>query len=192
MLAGMGHLVYSAIASLDGYIADADGDFSWAQPSAQVHAFVNDLEQSVGTHLFGRRTYEVMTVWDDLPDLERQSPEMRDYAAVWQGIDKVVYSSTLPSVTTLRTSLERSFDADTVRALVARSDKDVSVGGPTLAAHAFAARLVDAVHIFLLPVVVGGGLSCWPVGQRAGLELADHRRFDDGTVYLHYRICPDR
>ena len=184
----MGQLVYSAIASLDGYICDADGDFGWAEPSAQVHDFINSLEESVGTHLFGRRMYEIMTVWDDLPDLAGQSPQMQQYAAMWQEVDKVVYSSTLSAVTTRRTTLQRGFDPDEVRALVAASSKDVSVGGPTLAAHAFEHGLVDELHIFLLPLVIGAGLSCWPAGQRVSLDLVDRRGFDDGTVYLHYRL----
>ncbi len=183
----MGRLVYSAIASLDGYLADADGDFSWAEPSAEVHGFINELEQSVGTHLMGRRMYELMAVWDDLPDIENQSPEMREYAQLWAGVDKVVYSSTLPAVSAPRTRLEREFDPMAVRAFVESTPADVSVGGPTLASHAFTAGIVDEIHLFLVPAIIGGGLSCWPVGSRAELELMRREGFADGTVYLHYR-----
>ena len=183
----MARLVYSMLASLDGYVADESGDFTWAAPGEEVHGFINDLERSVGTYLYGRRLYEVMAVWQDFPDIEDEPDVVRDYAAIWQSAGKVVHSTTLPSVTTPRTRLERSFDPVDVRDLVARLDRDVSIGGPTLAAHALRAGLVDDVHLFVVPVIVGGGTSCWPTGARLAFELVAQDRLTDDTVHLHYR-----
>jgi len=188
----MGRLVYSVIASLDGFVNDAAGDFAWAMPSEELHRVVNDLERPVGTYLYGRRLYEIMRVWQDFPGIEDEPEVMQDYAAVWRAADKVVYSTTLPEVTTPRTRLERTFDPLAVRAMVDDLDTDVSIGGPTLAAHALRAGIVDELHVFLLPVVVGGGTSCWPSGWSAGarldLHLVDEHRFVDGTVHLHHRV----
>jgi dihydrofolate reductase len=183
----MGRLVYAAITSLDGFVNDESGGFEWAAPAEDVHRFVNDLERPVGTYLYGRRLYEVMAVWQDFPDIEHEPDVIRDYAEVWQAADKVVYSSTLPEVTTPRTRLERTFDPLAVRAMVDGLDHDVSIGGPTLAAHALRAGIVDDLHMFLLPVVVGGGTSCWTSGARLDLELVDVDRFLDGTIHLHHR-----
>jgi dihydrofolate reductase len=178
-------LIYSAIASLDGYVVDMEGKFDWAAPDAEVHAFVNDLERPIGTYLYGRRMYETMAVWETLDDAE---PEMRDYAQLWRAADKVVYSRTLDSVSTPRTRLERELEPDAVRALVARASRDVSVGGPTLAAAALAAGLVDQVQLFLNPIAVGGGTPALPAGLRVALELLDQRRFGNGVVFLGYRV----
>lgn len=175
-------LVYAAITSLDGYVNDRAGAFDWAAPDEQVHAFVNDLERSTGTYLYGRRMYEVMRFWETVDDDE---PVMRDYAQVWRAADKVVYSTTLDAVTTERTRLERRFDPDAVRSLPGT----VSIGGPTLAAHALAAGVVDEVHQLVTPVVVGGGTSWLPPDLRLGLRLVDVRRFDSGVVHLHYQAA---
>ena len=183
----MGRLVYSAIASLDGYVNDASGDFAWAMPSEELHGFVNDLERTVGTYLYGRRLYETMQVWEDFPGIEDEPPVMQDYAEVWRASDKVVFSTTLPEVATPRTRLERTFDPVAVRAMVDELDTDVSIGGPTLASHALRAGIVDELHVFLLPVVVGGGTSCWPSGARLDVELVEEGRFPDGTIHLHHR-----
>jgi dihydrofolate reductase len=183
----MAKLLYSAIASLDGYVADEDGSFDWAMPSEEVHAFVNDLERPVGTYLYGRRMYEVMTYWESPGDLAEQPSIVRDFAEIWQAADKIVYSTTLETVSTARTRLERRFDPDAVREMKASAERDLSVGGPTLAAHAFRARLVDECHLFLTPVIVGGGTRALPQGIRLGLELLDERRFADGVVHLRYR-----
>jgi dihydrofolate reductase len=179
-----GQLLYSAIASLDGYVADEDGDFDWAAPDEEVHAFANDLERSVGTHLFGRRMYEVMAAWETLDD---PAPVMRDFAELWRSADKVVYSRTLDAVTTAKTRLERDFDPDVVGQLKAQATRDLSVGGPELAAQALAAGLVDECHLFLTPVLLGGGNPAFPAGLRLKLELLDERRFGSGVVYLRYR-----
>jgi dihydrofolate reductase len=184
----MARLTYSMIASLDGYVADESGGFDWAAPNEEVHAFVNELERPVGTYLCGRRMYEVMAIWQDFPGIEHEPPVMQEYAEIWQQADKVVYSSTLPSVTTPRTRLERVFDPDAVRAMVSDVEQDVSVGGPTLAAHALKAGIVDDVHLFVVPVIVGGGKPCWPSAARLSLELVDENRFSGGTVHLHYRV----
>ena len=181
----MGKLIYSAIASLDGYVTDRDGNFDWAAPDAEVHAFVNDLERPVGTYLYGRRMYETMAAWETMDD---PAPEMRDFAQLWRAADKVVYSRTLDAVSTERTRLERELDPDAVRALVADAPRDVSVGGPTLAAAALAAGLVDAIQLYLNPIAVGGGTPALPDGLRAELELLDQRRFGNGVVYLGYRV----
>jgi dihydrofolate reductase len=179
----MGKLVYSAIASLDGYVNDADGNFDWAAPDAEVHAFVNDQERPIGTYLYGRRMYETMAVWETMDDPE---PLMRDYAQIWRAADKVVVSRTLDEVSTPRTRLERELDPEAVRALKAHGD--VSVGGPNLAAGALRAGLVDELHLFLNPVVVGGGTAALPDGLRAELELVGERRFANGVVHVHYRV----
>ena len=177
-------LIYSAIASVDGYVEDATGTFDWAAPDEEVHAFVNDLERPVGTYLYGRRMYETMAFWEALPP-DEQSAAMRDYAEIWQSADKVVYSRTLEKATTARTRVEREFDPAVVGQLKAAATRDLSVGGAELAAQAFAAALVDEVQLFVVPVVVGGGKRALPE-LRLDLTLADERRFCNGTVYLRY------
>jgi dihydrofolate reductase len=177
-------LLYSAIASLDGFVNDADGKIDWAAPDEEVHAFVNDLERGIGTYLLGRRMYEVLLYWENLP-LEGQSPIARDFAGIWRSADKVVYSTTLTAASSARTRIESRFDADAVREL--KRHGDVSVGGPGLAASAIRAGLVDEYHLFVTPVVVGGGTAVFPDGVRARLDLTDQRRFASGVVYLRYR-----
>jgi dihydrofolate reductase len=179
----MGKLVYSAIASLDGYVNDANGNFDWAAPDAEVHAFVNDQERPIGTYLYGRRMYETMVFWETVDDPD---PQMRDYAEIWRAADKVVVSTTLHAVSTPRTRLARELDPEAVRAL--KAEGDVSIGGPTLAAGALRAGLVDELQLFLNPVVVGEGTAALPDGVRAGLELVSERRFANGVVHVHYRV----
>jgi dihydrofolate reductase len=181
-------LIYSAIASLDGYVADADGNFDWAKPDDEVHAFVNDLTRPIGTFLFGRRMYEVMAFWEDARLLAGQPSPGRDFAEIWQAADKVVYSRTLKTVSTARTRLEHDFDAAAVQELKAHASHDIAVGGPELAGQAIAAGLVDEIHLFLTPVLVGGGTSSLPDDVRVRLELLDERRFGNGVVYLHHRV----
>lgn len=182
----MGRLIFAAIASIDGYTVDASGSFEWAHPDAEVHAFVNDLERDVGTYVYGRRMYETMRVWQDMGDSDE--PVIADYAAVWQNADKVVFSSTLGEPTTPRTRVEARFDPDEVRRLVSEADHDVSIGGPTIAAAAFAAGLVDEVWLILVPVAVGGGTPALPHGQFLNLRLLEERAFAGGTVALHYAV----
>jgi dihydrofolate reductase len=182
----MARLIYTAIASLDGYVVDESGNFDWAAPDEEVHAFVNDLERPIGTYLYGRRIYEVMVFWETLDISPEQTPVMRDYAQIWRAADKVVYSTRLDTTSSAKTRIERAFDPDTVREMLAAADRDFSVGGPTLAAEAFRAGLVDEVHLFLTPVVVGGGTAALPHGVRLDLELLDERRFASGVVHLHY------
>jgi len=177
-------LIYSAITSLDGYTADADGKFDWAAPDEEVHAFINDLERGIGTHLYGRRMYEVMRYWETV-SLEGPSRAGRDYAAIWRSADKIVYSTTLRDASSARTRIEPRFDPEAVRAL--KQHGDVSIGGPGLAAAAVQAGLVDEYQLFVTPVLVGGGTSVFPDGIRAGLDLVDQRRFASGVVYLRYR-----
>lgn len=181
----MASLIYSAIASLDGYIADEDGRFDWAEPDEEVHSFVNDLERSVGTHLLGRRMYEVLAYWDDPPALDEQPSVVQEFAAFWQAADKVVYSRTLEMAQTGRTRIEREFDPEAVRRM--KDDGVVSIGGPELAGHAFRAGLVDELQLFLSPVLVGGGTAALPDGVHRDLELVEERRFGNGFVFLRYR-----
>jgi dihydrofolate reductase len=183
----MAKLIYSAIASLDGYIADKDGNFDWAAPDEEVHAFINDLERPVGTYLYGRRMYEVMRYWETAHALTDQSPRSHDFAEIWQAADKVVYSKTLETVSTTRTRLQREFDPEAVRQMKASAGRDISVSGPDLAAQAFRAALVDECYLIVTPIVVGGGKRSLPNDVRLKLELLDERRFDNGMVYLHYR-----
>jgi len=181
----MAQLIYSVITSLDGFVADRSGRFEWAAPDEQVHAFVNDRERPIGTYLYGRRMYEVMKVWQDIGD---DDPVTRDYAELWRAADKVVYSSTLDAVSTPRSSLHASFDPASVRRMLDDAERDVSVGGPTLAAAALRAGLVDEVQVYLHPVVIGGGLYYLPQGLPIALELLDSHRFEGGVVYLRYAI----
>jgi dihydrofolate reductase len=183
----MAKLIYSTITSLDGYIEDRDGKFDWAVPDEEVHAFFNDLERPVGTYLYGRRMYEVMVGWETDHTLAARSPLLRDYAQIWQAADKIVYSKTLETVSTGRTRIERNFDAETVRQLKGSAGSDVTVGGPDLAAQAFKAGLVDECHLFVAPIVVGGGKQSLPDDVRLELELLDERRFRNGMVHLRYR-----
>jgi dihydrofolate reductase len=183
----MAKLIYSAIASLDGYIADEDGNFDWAVPDEEVHAFINDLDRPLGTYLYGRRMYETMVGWETDHTLAEQSPVMRDFAQIWQAAEKIVYSRTLEAVSTARTRIERDFEPDAVRQMKASAQQDMIVGGADLAAHAFRARLVDECHLFVVPIVVGGGKRSLPDDVRVELELLDERRFGNGVVHLHYR-----
>jgi dihydrofolate reductase len=182
----MASLIYSAIASLDGYIEDEDGKFDWAKPDEEVHSFINDLERPVGTHLLGRRMYEVLAYWDDPPALDEQPSFVQEFAEIWQAADKVVYSRTLEAAQTGRTRIEREFDPEAVRRLKSKSDRDVAIGGPDLAAQAIRAGLVDDYQMFVVPVVVGAGKPALPRDVRIELELLDERRFRNGTVFLHY------
>jgi dihydrofolate reductase len=182
----MARLIYMALQSLDGYVADQDGKFDWAEPDEEVHAFVNDLERPVGTYLYGRRMYEVMAAWESIA-LADQPPFMRDFAEMWRAADKVVYSRTLETVSTARTRIERDFDPEAVRQIKASAARDLAVAGPELAAQAFKAGLVDECHLFLAPIVVGGGKQSLPSDVRVNLELLDERRFAGGMVHLRYR-----
>jgi dihydrofolate reductase len=186
-MASVAKLIYSAITSLDGYVNDESGGFSWAKPDEEVHSFENELERQIGTYLYGRRLYEVMRYWQDPPDLASQAPYIKDYAEIWQAADKVVYSRSLESPSTPRTRLEREFDAEAVGQMKEAAEADLSVGGPGLAAEALRAGLVDELHQVLYPVVVGGGTHWLPGGLRLDLELLDERRFAGGAVHLYYR-----
>jgi len=184
----MAKLIYSAIASLDGYVADEHGKFDWAAPDEEVHAFANDLERRLGTHLYGRRMYETMKVWDSDEIFEGQPAVMRDYAEIWRAADKIVYSRSLDEVETARTRLERSFDPEAIRALKETAERDIGIGGPELAGQALATDLVDEIHLLLAPVAVGAGKPALPVRSRLSLELVDHAKFANGTIYLRYAL----
>ncbi|MGH3896238.1 MAG: dihydrofolate reductase family protein [Rhodococcus qingshengii] len=197
-------LIYSAICSIDGYVADEQGNFDWAVPDAQVHAFVNELERGVGTYLLGRRMYETMIPWETMAseDLERSSvaggpsapgefagieAATAEFAQIWRGIDKIVYSTTLNEVSTARTRIVPSFDEDFIRLLESEAVQDISIGGPTVAVSAFAAGLVDEVRLFLCPVNIGGGLRALPE-SRLDLLLLEEKTFDGGVIYLRYAV----
>jgi dihydrofolate reductase len=182
----MARLIYSALASLDGYVADEDGKFDWAEPDEEVHTFLNDLERPVGTYLLGRRMYEVLVYWETI-DLADQPPYIRDFAEIWRAADKIVYSKTLEAASSAKTRIEREFEPAAVRQLKAASERDLTVGGPELAAEAFKAGLVDECRLVVAPIVVGGGTQSLPDDVRLELELMDERRFGNGMVYLDYR-----
>jgi dihydrofolate reductase len=183
----MVRLIYTSITSLDGYVADANGDFDWAAPDEEVHAYVNDLERPAGTYLYGRRMYDVMRYWETANTLPDQKPVFADYTRIWQAADKVVFSTTLDAPTTARTRVERTFDPDAIRRMKAAAERDISIGGPHLAAQAIKAGLVDDYHLFVSPVIIGGGTRALPDGARLALELVAERRFHNGVVHMHYR-----
>ncbi len=185
----MGKLVYSAIMSLDGFVADESGGFEWAEPDEEVHAFINDLERGAGTYLFGRRMYELMAVWETLGTDPSEPAPVREFGALWRAAEKVVYSTTLEAAPTERTRIARTFDPEEVRRMKAESDLDLSIGGPTLAACAIEAGLVDEYQLYVVPVVVGGGLRFLGEHVRLDLALLDERRFANGTVHLRYTVA---
>ncbi len=184
----MAELIYTAILSLDGYIEDPSGNFDFYEPEEEFHTFINDLERGAGIHLYGRRLYETMAVWETDPSLAAAAPYTRDYAQIWQAAEKIVYSRTLPAVWTTRTHLERAFDAPAVRELKASAARDIAIGGANLAAQAFRAGLVDRCRLFVVPVILGGGKRGLPADVRLALELEEQRRFGSGLVYLGYRV----
>jgi dihydrofolate reductase len=179
-------LIYSAITSLDGYVADRTGNFDWAEPDEEVHTFVNELYRPVGTYLYGRRMYEVLVAWETMATTDEPA-FIQDFAEIWRAADKIVYSNSLPAASSARTKIERAFDADAVSRMKAESERDLTVGGPTLAAEAIKAGLVDEIHLFLTPILVGGGTESLPDGVRVPLELMDEHRFRNGTAFLRYR-----
>jgi dihydrofolate reductase len=183
----MANLSYTGITSLDGYTVDTDGNFDWGAPDEEVHAYVNDLERRIGTYLYGRRLYETMVYWENLP-LDDAPPGARDFAELWRAANKIVYSRTLTAVASKRTVLMPEFDPAAVAELKSASHTPFSVGGATLAAEAIRAGLVDEFHQFLCPVVVGGGTPYFPANVKLDLELVDEHRFAGGVVHLHYRM----
>lgn len=187
----MGKLIYSAIASLDGYVADRDGKFGWSAPDEEVHAAVNEIERPIGTYLYGRKMYEVLSAWETMDTGPDQPAVIRDFAEIWRGADKVVYSRTLKEVSTARTTLEHDFEPGAVREVKAAADRDLSIGGPGLAAEAFRAGLVDECQLFLNPILVGGGTPALPSDVRIELELLGERQIgSNGVVFLHHRVKP--
>lgn len=184
----MAKLIYAVITSLDGYVEDEEGRFDWAMPDEQLHAFVNELERPIGTYLYGRRMYETMVFWETAGTEPDEPPVFADYAEIWRSAEKVVHSRTLQTASSARTRIEREFDPAAVRRLKQSADADIAVGGAELAGQALAAGLVDECHLFLCPVVVGGGKRALPDQVRAQLELLDERRFPNGVVHLHYRV----
>lgn len=185
----MGKLLYLAITSLDGYIEDESGRFDWAEPDEEAHTFVNDLERSVGTHLYGRRLYDTMVYWETAHTVADLAPYALEYAEIWQAAEKVVYSRTLEAASSARTRIERDFDPDAIRELKAAGESDLSVGGAELAAQALRAGLVDEIQLLVAPAVVGGGKRALPDSVHVKLELLDERRFGNGMVFLRYRTA---
>jgi dihydrofolate reductase len=186
----MAELIYSAIASLDGYVADEQGNFDWAMPDEEVHTFANDLERPLGTHLYGRRMYEVMKVWESDELLEGQPAVMREFAEIWRAAEKIVFSRTLEEVETGRTRLQRAFDPKAIRALKSSEGRDIGIGGPELAGQALAAGLVDEIQLILVPAAVGAGKPALPTRNRIPLQLQDQRSFGNGSIFVRYRVEP--
>ena len=184
----MAKLIYAAIASVDGYIEDEEGRFEWPGPDDEVQTFINDLERPIGTHLYGRRMYETMVFWETVSTGAGRPTVSRDFAGIWRAAEKIVYSRTLQTVSSKRTRIEREFDPNAVRLLKQSSEADITVAGAELAGQAIAAGLVDECHLFLCPIVVGGGKRTLLGKVRAPLELLDERRFRNGVVHLHYRV----
>jgi dihydrofolate reductase len=184
----MAKLVYSAICSLDGYVADRDGKFDWAAPDEEVHAAVNEAEKPIGTFLLGRRMYEVLSVWETMDTGPSEPAAIRDYAEIWRSAEKVVYSRALENAASSKTRIEREFEPEAVREMKASADRDLSVGGPGLAAEALRAGLVDELQLFLNPILIGGGLPALPPDLRIELELLAERSFRNGVVYLQHRV----
>jgi dihydrofolate reductase len=184
----MAKLIYSVIASADGYVEDASGDIEWGAPDDETFRFVNDLERPIGTYLYGRRMYETMRYWETAHTLPGQTAVEQEFTGIWRAADKIVFSTTLAAAPTPRTRIEPSFDPVLVRRLKESADRDLTVGGANLAGQALKAGLVDQVQLFLVPVIVGGGKRALPDGLRAGLELTETRQFAGGVVYLSYRL----
>lgn len=182
----MAKLIYSVLASLDGYIEDERGNFDWAEPDVEVHTFINDLTRLVGTHLLGRRMHETMVFWDSPEAVEGQPRVIQEFAEIWRASEKVVFSRTLEEVSSEKARIEPEFDLDLVRRLKDESEKDISIGGPELAAQAIEAGLVDEWQIFLVPAIVGGGKRAFPDGRRSDLEALEQQRFGNGTIFLRY------
>jgi dihydrofolate reductase len=185
----MAKLIYAAISSLDGYVADSDGNFDWSVPSEEVHRFVNEVERDIGTYLYGRRMYEVMRFWETASTADGEESAEQEFADIWKASDKIVYSTSLQETSTARTRLEREFDPAAIQQLKAQKTRDIAVSGPTLAAHALRQGLVDEIQLFLSPIVIGGGTPALPDNLRLPLELLDERRFGNGVVHLHYRVA---
>ena len=183
----MARLIYSAISSLDGYIEDRDGNCDWAMPDEEVHSFINDLERTAGTHLYGRRMYETLMVWETEPNVAADSPLTQDFAQIWQAATKIVYSKTLAAASTRNTQIERNFNPEAIKQLNKTAQHDIIIGGPELAAHAFRSGLIDECQLFLIPIIVGGGKPALPNKVRLELELLEERRFGNGMVFLRYR-----
>ena len=186
----MSNLIYIANMSLDGYTEDQEGKFDWTDPSEEYFTFITNLVQTMRTLLYGRRMYETMMVWETDPNLAAESTLMRNFAEIWQAANKIVYSTTLETISTRKTQLSQTFDPEAIRQLKADSEHDILIGGPELAAHAFRAGLIDECHLFVIPILVGGGKSALPDNVRMALELMSEKRFRDGTIYLRYRTKP--
>jgi dihydrofolate reductase len=181
-------LIFSAITSLDGYVEDDAGEFDWAAPADEVLSFLNDLERPIGTYLYGRRMYETMVYWESADVLRDQAPLEWDWMQLWRAADKIVYSRSLETVSSARSQIERNFDPSAIREMKSSHDRDISIGGPDLAAQAFRVGLVDECQLFLTPVVVGGGKAALPQNVRLDLELVAERRFSNGVMFLDYRL----
>ena len=180
-------LIYVANTSLDGYTEDRDGVIDWGTPDEEYFGFINDLMRPAGTYLYGRRMYEAMVYWETAPVAD-QPPWVVDFTHRWRQADKVVYSKTLDSVSSGRTTLEREFDAGRVLRMKAEATGDLTVGGAELAAQAFGAGLVDECHVLIWPIVLGGGKHAFPGHDHLALELVDERRSRNGVAHLHYRV----
>ncbi|MGH7861675.1 MAG: dihydrofolate reductase family protein [Candidatus Dormibacteraceae bacterium] len=185
----MPDLVYTANVSVDGYTEDTDGRLDWTAPDEEVFSFITQLETQVGTYLYGRRMYEAMLVWGSQIPVLKQIREgyVQQFAEMWRGADKVVFSRTLKSVSGERTRLENEFDTEGVGRLKRALDRNLTIGGANLAGQALIAGLVDEIRLFVVPVVLGGGKPWLPSGVGLRLRQLEARRFACGVVYLRYR-----
>lgn len=184
----MGKLIYSMITSLDGYVADANDNFDWGTPDETLHTFVNEYASSIGTYIYGRKMYEVMVYWETAHELPNEPDVIHDFARQWQAAEKIVYSSTLQSVSSARTRILREFDPEFIQNLKVETDHDITIDGPHIAEHALRTGLVDEIHAFVSPVIVGGGNAFYPDDLRLDLELLEHRSFPNGVVFLRYEV----
>jgi dihydrofolate reductase len=194
----MALLTYTGIQSLDGFIADANGNFDWSTPDLDVHRFVNKLERPIGTYLYGRRLYDVMAAWEEIGtpndptasdgDADPFIEAMAEYGEIWRAAEKIVFSTTLSEPRTARTRVEREFSEEEIRALAESRNAEIAIGGADLAAQVLNAGLVDELRLFVSPVLVGNGTRFLPPDLRLDLELTDERRFANGVVFLRYKI----
>jgi dihydrofolate reductase len=186
----MAHLIYIANTSLDGYTEDIDGNFDWTVPDEEAFRLITSIVGTTGTHLYGRRMYQSMMLWETEPGLAAESPSRHDFAEIWQAADKIVYSRTLEAASTRKTQIVRNFDPEAIRQLKGTVEQDILIGGPELAAEAFRSGLIDECHLFVASIILGGGKPALPDNVRLELALLDERRFANGTVFLRYRVEP--
>jgi dihydrofolate reductase len=182
----MRKLIYSMTMSLDGYIAGPGGNIDWSAPDEELHRFHNDQVRELGVHLLGRRLYETMVYWETADQDPSASEVTVDFARIWQALPKVVFSKTLDRVEG-NTRLASAGVAEEVARLKEEPGGDLAVGGAGLASELIEHNLIDDYHVFMCPILLGGGTPYFPaMERRIELELLDTRTFAGGVEYLHY------